>query len=284
MMHSETKDWWWEIKPVGGWAGLHLKDIWRYKDLMLRFVRRDFIVSYRQTILGPIWVFLEPLVATFIYYIVFGAVMKVSTDAVPSLLFYLSGIVIWNYFSETVSNISYTFAQNASIFGKVYFPRLIVPVSMVLSKLARLGIQLMLLAVIYIIYKVQAAPIQLNLYVLLLPLLVLLTSAFALGFGLIMASMAARYRDVQNLMMFGIRIMMFATPVVYPYSLVPDKYKLLIGLNPLTPIIETFRYALFSTGQLSLPHLLYSTVFILILLLTGIIYFNRVEQNVIDTI
>lgn len=281
---SADKDWGWEIKPVGGWPGLQVKELWHYKDLMLRFVRRDFIVSYRQTILGPVWVFLEPLIATCIYYIIFGAVLHGSTDEIPALAFYLSGIVIWAYFADTISNISYTFAQNASIFAKVYFPRLIVPISMVLSKMGRLGIQLLMLLVVYIFYKVSGSHIHPNLSLLLLPFLILLTSAFALGFGLVLACLAARYRDVQNLMMFAIRILMFATPVVYPYSSVPDKYKIFIGLNPLTAIIETFRHALFSTGSINWLHLSYSVTFITILLLIGIVFFNKVEQNVIDTV
>lgn len=273
----------WEIKPVGGWPEFHFKELFRYKDLMLRFVRRDFIVSYRQTILGPLWVFLEPLIATFVYYIVFGAVMRVTTDEIPSLAFYLSGIIIWSYFSDSIGAISYTFIQNASMFGKVYFPRLIVPVSMLLSKMARLGIQLFMLILVYVFYKVQGTHIHPNIYLLLVPFLVALTSAFALGSGLLLASLAAKYRDVQNLMMFAIRLLMFATPVVYPYSLVPEKYKFLIGLNPLTAIIETFRFALFNTGNLNWEQLLYSTVFIILLLITGILFFNKVEQNVIDT-
>jgi lipopolysaccharide transport system permease protein len=283
-MHSDVKDWAWEIKPVGGFPKLDLKELWQYRDLLVRFVKRDFIVSYRQTILGPIWVFLEPLIATFVYYIIFGAVLKASTDEIPPLAFYLSGIVIWAYFSDGVGTISYTFVQNASIFGKVYFPRLIVPISMLLSKLARLGIQLLMLITVYLIYKINGSHVRPNLHLLLVPFLILLTSAFSLGFGLILASLAARYRDVQNLMMFLIRILMFATPVVYPYSLVPQQYKLWIGLNPLTPIIETFRFALFNTGSFSAIHLLYSAVFISILLFIGIVFFNKVEQNVIDTI
>ena len=283
-MHSETKDWGWEIKPVGGFPKLQLKELWQYKDLMLRFVKRDFIVSYRQTILGPIWVFLEPLIATFVYYIVFGAVLHASTDKIPPLAFYLSGIVIWAYFSDTASAVSYTFTANATIFGKVYFPRLIVPISMMLSKMVRLGIQLLMLVTVYIFYKINASHIHPNIYILLVPFLILFTSAFALGFGLILASLASRYRDVQNLMMFVIRILMYATPVVYPFSLVPQEYKVFIGLNPLTSIIETFRFALFSTGSFSFTHLLYSIVVITIVLLAGIIFFNKVEQNVIDTI
>jgi len=283
-MPSEAKEWSWEIKPATNIPHISIKELWRYKDLLVRFVKRDHVVSYRQTILGPVWVFLEPLIATYVYFLIFTGIMKVPTGNIPPLIFFLSGIVIWTYFSDTVTGISYTFYQNASIFGKVYFPRIIVPISIAVSKISRLGIQLIMLVAMYIFFVVKGVPLRPTIFILLTPVLILFTAIYSIGVGLILAAMAARYRDVQNLMMFVIRLLMFATPVFYPFSLVNEKYRLLIGLNPLTEILEAFRYALFNSGSVSLLHLLYSAVSSIIIFLLGIVFFGRVEQNVVDTV
>ena len=283
-MPSEAKEWSWEIKPATNIPHVSITELWRYKDLLVRFVKRDHVVSYRQTILGPVWVFLEPLIATYVYFLIFTGIMKVPTGNIPPLIFFLSGIVIWTYFSDTVTGISYTFYQNASIFGKVYFPRIVVPISIAVSKISRLGIQLIMLVAMYIFFVVKGVPLRPTIFILLTPVLILFTAIYSIGVGLILAAMAARYRDVQNLMMFVIRLLMFATPVFYPFSLVNEKYRLLIGLNPLTEILEAFRYALFNSGSVSLLHLLYSAVSSIIIFLLGIVFFGRVEQNVVDTV
>ncbi|WP_153799824.1 ABC transporter permease [Foetidibacter luteolus] len=284
-MSPDTKDWLWEIKPAGSLPDIKPAELLRYKDLVMRFVKRDHIVSYRQTVLGPLWVFLEPLIATYVYFMIFTRIFNIPTDNVPPQLFFLAGVVIWSFFSEAIGAISPVFHHNASVFSKVYFPRIIVPVSLVLSKLTRFGIQCLMLLAMYLYYVlVEKTPVRPNIYLLLVPVLVLVTAFFSLGVGLVMAALAARYRDVQNLMMFAIRLMMFATPVFYPFSLVEEQYRFFLGLNPLTPILEAFRYALFGTGNLDWIHLLYGIAATVVTFVVGLVAFGRVEQNVIDTV
>lgn len=284
MITPNAKEWSWEIKPAGSIPDLHLSEIWRYKDLLMRFVKRDLIVNYRQTILGPVWVFIEPLISTLVYFTIFTGIMKVPVGDTPPMLFYLSGIIIWIYFSDTIGGIAGTFQQNAGLLSKVYFPRVIIPLSLALSKFSRMAIQLLLLLAVYAFYLFRNNTLHPGIYLLLVPVLLLLTIMYTLGFGLILAALSAKYRDVQNLMMFVLRLLMFATPVFYPYAIVNSKFKLLIGINPLTPILESFRFALFNTGSLQSMHLLYGAVSTIILLLAGLYVFGRVEQNVIDTI
>jgi len=284
MEKPTLKDWPWEIRPAGNFPDLKLSELWRYKDLLFRFVKRDLIVNYRQTILGPLWVLLEPLVATLVYFTIFTSIMKIPVGETPPLLFYLSGIILWIYFQDTVNGISATFQQNASLLSKVYFPRIILPFSFVVSKFTRLCIQFILLAAVYLFYVTQGANIHVTVYLLLVPLLLVVFVLFTLGCGLILASLSARYRDVQNLMMFLLRLLMFASPVFYPYSLVSGPLRTVIGLNPLTPLMEAFRFSLFGTGILHTAHLLYGLIATLVVLLLGLFSFGKVEQNVIDTI
>ncbi len=278
------ENWSWEIKPASKIPEIKLAELWQYKDLLMRFVRRDHIVSYRQTILGPLWVFLEPLIATYVYFYVFSGILKVSTGEVPPQLFFLSGIILWTYFSDVVTSISYSFYQNASIFAKVYFPRILVPLSINVSKLTRLGIQLLMLVGMYIFFNVKGQGIKPSWYLVFAPVLIMFTALLSLAVGLIIAALSARYRDLQNLMMFIIRLLMFATPIFYPFAQVDEKFKLLIGLNPLTPLLEAWRVMLFSSGSVNSLHLLYGIVSTLVLLAIGVVAFGRVEQNVIDTI
>lgn len=284
MLKSTTSRSAWEIRPARAFPDISFIEMWRYKDLFLRFVKRDLIINYRQTILGPLWVLVEPLVATLVYFTIFTSIMNIPVDETPPLLFYLSGIIIWIYFQDTVNGISATFQHNAPLLSKVYFPRLILPISYAGSKFIRLCIQLTLLVAAYLFYYWRGANITVTPMLMLVPLLLLLAVVFTLGCGLILASLSARYRDVQNLLMFLLRLLMFASPVFYPYSLVTGKLKWIIAANPLTPIMESFRHALFGTGSIHYAHLLYGTVVSVLLLFIGLVSFARTEQNVIDTI
>lgn len=284
MIEPEVKSWSWVIRPASSLPDLKIGELWHYKDLLLRFVKRDLIVNYRQTILGPLWVVIEPLISTFVYFAIFTGVMKIPVGNTPPLLFYLSGTIIWIYFSDTITGISGTFQHNASLLNKVYFPRLILPLSVAVSKFSRMVIQLILLAGIYIFYLVNESQVQVTWNILLVPVLLLLTVLFTFGSGLILAALAARYRDVQNLMVFLLKLMLFATPVFYPYSIVNSEFRWLIGSNPLTAILESFRSALFNTGSMNAMYLIYATISTIVLLVIGLVAFGRVEQNVIDTI
>lgn len=236
-----TADWQWEINGTPAWFKLGLRDLYAYRGLIMRFVRRDLIASYQQTIIGPIWMFLQPLLTTLIYLIVFGSFAKVSTDGVPKILFYLSGTIIWTFFFDNISGTMYTFITNAEIFSKVYFPRLIMPVSNIITQSVRLSIQFLLFIIIFLYYHIVYHQFQLTTSLLLIPFLIVLTAAFALGTGLLISVFTARYRDVDTFFQYILRLGMFVTPVVFPSSIVPLKYQFLFWLNPLTPIIETFR-------------------------------------------
>jgi lipopolysaccharide transport system permease protein len=276
--------WQWEINANQGWFRINLKEILHYKELIIRFVRRDIIASYQQTILGPFWVFLQPLFTTFVYFIVFSRVAKVSTDNLPPMLFYLPGSIIWTYYSDCLSSTMYTFVANAYIFNKVYFPRLIVPLSYVLFHTFRLSIQLLLFIAVYLFFALGGKQVHPNASMLLIPVFVFITACFALGCGLIVSVYTAKYRDLDNVMQFMLRLFMFAAPVVYPASLIPEKYRLLFWLNPLTAVIESFRSAFFSHRPLPLAYLGISLVTSLFLLLLGVVLFNRREKQIMDVI
>ncbi|HTN46491.1 MAG TPA: ABC transporter permease [Flavipsychrobacter sp.] len=284
MNNTETiKGWDIVIEPKNSLFSLNLKDVWRYRDLLQLLVKRDFISIYKQTILGPLWFFIQPLLTTAMYLLIFNKVANLSTDDVPPLLFYLAGITCWNYFSETLTKTSDTFITNASIFGKVYFPRLIIPLSIVFSSLIRLVIQFALFMIFWVYYIYQGA-VQPNMYVLLFPVLLLMMAALGLGLGIIFSSLTTKYRDLRFLLSFGIQLLMFATPVVYPLSLAPEKYKWLIVANPFTAIIETFRYGFLGKGELNWMYLTYSAAATFIILIIGILLFNKVEKNFMDTV
>jgi lipopolysaccharide transport system permease protein len=262
---------------------INLHELWAYRDLIWIFIRRDIVSSYKQTVLGPLWLFLGPLFTTFIYIFVFNTIASISTDGIPAPLFYLAGITMWNYFQSCLGGTSSTFISNAAIFGKVYFPRLVSPIALVLSNLFRFFIQLGLFLSCWLYYLSQDK-IQPNLYILLLPLILILMGALALGIGIIVSSLTTKYRDLSFFISFGVSLLMYATPVIYPVSAIPDTYKLIILYNPISPMIEAFRYGFTGAGTLSWAGLGYSSIFTLITLCTGIILFNRVEKNFADSV
>src|SRR5450631_3867309 len=279
---EKKADWQWEISAHRPWFRFNLRELFQYKDLLFRFVRRDIIASYQQTILGPVWVFLQPLFTTFVYFVIFHRVAKISTDGIPPLLFYLPGIIIWSYYADCITTTMNTFQYNAYIFNKVYFPRLIVPLSSVLFHSFRISIQLLLFLMVCLFYFIKGTSVYLNVQILLIPFLILLTACFALGCGLIISVLTAKYRDLDNIMQFLLRLFMFAAPVVYPASLIPQKYALFFWLNPLTPIIEIFRSSILKTHPLPLGYLLLSVVSTGIILMTGVILFNKREIQIMD--
>ncbi len=281
---EKKEAWQWEISSYRPWYRFNLRELFQYKDLLLRFVRRDILASYQQTLLGPVWVFLQPLFTTFVYFIVFSRVAKIPTDGIPPFLFYLPGSIIWSYYADCVTTTMNTFQYNAYIFNKVYFPRLIVPLSTVLFHLFRISIQLLLFTGVYIFYYLQGASLQLSWQILLAPLMIGIAACFALGCGLIISVLTAKYRDLDNIMLFMLRLFMFAAPVVYPASLIPQKYKFFFWLNPLTPVIEIFRTSFFKPQALPLSYLFLSVMSTLIVLITGIILFNKREIQIMDVI
>ena len=272
------------IQPKSSWWDLQLYDIWRYKDLLLLFVRRDFVSLYKQTILGPLWFFIQPILTTIIFTIIFGKVAKIPTDGLPPVLFYMTGIVGWNYFADCLNNTSATFTKNATIFGKVYFPRLIVPLSIVISNLIKFAIQFLLLIGFLAYYLSKGAAINPNSYIFLTPILLLMMAGLGLGFGIIISSLTTKYRDLQFLVVFGVQLLMYATPVIYPLSFLEEKYRWVALANPMTSIIETFKYAYLGAGTFNNEHLIYSGCFTLILLLVGILLFHKIEKNFMDTV
>lgn len=278
--------WTTDIKPKNRLFDVDFKELWHYRDLCLLFVKRNIITQYKQTILGPLWYLVQPLMTTVMYMVVFGGIAKISTDGLPQPLFYLAGICMWQYFSDCLSKTSNTFVDNAGIFGKVYFPRLVVPLSNVMSNLVRFGIQLGLFFAVYIYYQLFT-PVQIhtNWYALLLPILVLLLAGLALGFGILFSSMTTKYRDLQLLLSFFVSLWMYATPVIYPLSTITnEKLRFVMSLNPLTGIIEAFKYGVLGVGQFSWSMLAYSFGFMLLLLAVGIVVFNKVQRSFMDTV
>ncbi len=281
---SNNLQWDWKIDHKISLFKWDLKEIWQYKDLLLRFVRRDLIANYQQTILGPFWILLQPVLTTITYYIIFGKIAKISTEGIPPLLFYLPGIIIWSYFSDCLNSTMYTFLHNSTLFSKVYFPRLIVPLSNIISHTVRMLVQLVLFVAIYIAFIAVDNSAHISASLILMPFLLLLTAAFALGAGLIVSVITARYRDLDYALQFIIRLFMFATPVIYPASIVPENLKTIFWLNPLTPAIETFRTGFFSTNTLQLQPLLVATAITIILLITGLALLKKLETKLMDII
>ena len=274
----------WEITAEHSLLDLKLKDTWEYRDLLWLLIRRDFVSFYKQTILGPLWFFIQPLFITLIYTFVFGNIAGISTDGLPKPLFYMAGITAWNYFADCITKTSTVFRDNANIFGKVYFPRLIMPLSIVISNIVRFGVQVLLFLAFTGYYALTGAAIEPNVYIMLFPLLVLLMAALGLGSGMIISSLTTKYRDLAFLVTFGIQLLMYATTVIYPLSSAPEKYKWLIIANPMTAIIEAFRYGFLGTGSFSWGMLVYTTVFTLVILIVGTIVFTKVEKNFMDTV
>jgi len=283
-MHEEKAEWTEIIEPQAHLLDLKLHELWRYRDLLVMLVRRDFVATYKQTILGPIWFFIQPLLTTVTYMLIFGNIAKISTDGLPMAVFYLAGITIWNYYADSLNKTATVFKDNANIFGKVYFPRLIMPLSIVVSNLVRLGIQVSLFLLIWAYYLIAGANLHPNLYLLLVPLVVVLMAMQALGLGMIISALTTKYRDLIFLLTFGVQLLMYATPVIYPMSALPKKYALLIHANPLSELVELFRYAFTGSGQVSWAGLGYSVACTAVLLVLGTLIFNRVERRFMDTV
>lgn len=285
MNHEEAlKEWDLVIEPQSSLLQLNLKDVWRYRDLLWLLVKRDFVSFYKQTILGPLWFFIQPLFTTIIFTFIFGNLAGLSTDGLPQPLFYMAGITAWNYFADCLTKTSTVFRDNANIFGKVYFPRLIMPLSIVVSNLVRFGVQMLLFFMMIGYYAYTGANFHLNAYVLLFPILVLMMALLGLGLGLIITALTTKYRDLAFLITFGVQLMMYATTVIYPLSAAPAAYKWVIELNPMTGIIEAFRYGFLGEGSLTLQTLGYSVIFTLVSLVLGVIIFNKTEKTFVDTV
>jgi lipopolysaccharide transport system permease protein len=288
MNHDEAlKEWDLVIEPQTSLFELNLKDVWRYRDLLWLLVKRDFVSFYKQTILGPLWFFIQPLFTTIIFTFVFGNLAGLSTDGLPQPLFYMAGITAWNYFADCLTKTSTVFRDNANIFGKVYFPRLIMPLSIVVSNLVRFGVQMLLFFVMigyYLFQNEMRSLFHPNIYILLFPLLVLLMALLGLGLGLIITALTTKYRDLAFLITFGVQLMMYATTVIYPLSAAPAKYKWLIELNPMTGIIEAFRYGFLGQGEFTINTFGYSVIFTFISLVLGVIIFNKTEKTFVDTV
>lgn len=283
-IQTNKENWTIEIKPKKKLLDVDLKGIWRYRDLYYMYVKRDIITVYKQTILGPLWFLIQPILTTIMYMFVFGGLAGISTDGVPQPLFYMSGILLWNYFNAAFMVSSNVFTANASVFGKVYFPRLVVPLSGITSNLIKFGIQLLLFIIIYLYYYIQGVNLSINWTIILFPILILMIALHAMSWGLIISALTTKYRDLTQLVTFGIQLFMYVTPVIYPLSAAPEKYRILISFNPLTPIFETFKYSCMGSGSLDWIGLGYSFIVLMITLFLSIIIFNRVERNFMDTV
>jgi lipopolysaccharide transport system permease protein len=272
------------LRPQRSWWDLRLGQLWRYRDLVWLLVWRDFVSLYKQTILGPLWYLVQPILTTVVFTVIFGGIAHLPTDGLPPFLFYLAGNTVWSYFSSCLTSTSNTFTSNAAIFGKVYFPRLSIPVSVILSNLISFGIRFGVFLAFWAYYMLAGSAIYPNLWILLLPVLLLLMAGLGLGLGIIISSLTTKYRDLQQLVGFGVQLLMYATPVIYPISTVKGiGYKLLL-LNPMTPVVESFRLAFLGTSSLSPIYLLYSAVFMIVVFIIGVLIFNRVEATFMDTV
>jgi len=272
------------IKPQSSIFEIDFKEIWSYRDLLVLLVRRDFVATYKQTILGPIWFFLQPILTTITFVIIFGRIAGIGTDDVPMVLFYLAGITLWNYFSESLTRTSTVFKDNANIFGKVYFPRLILPLSIIVSNLVKLGIQFSLFLIFWLYYLIFKGNVHPNIYVLFTPLLIVLLGILGLGFGMIISALTTKYRDLALLLSFSIQLLMYATPIIYPISKIGPKYKWLVLANPMSAIVETFRLGFLGKGDFSWGAMGYSIGFTLGILVLGTLVFNKVEKSFMDTV
>ncbi|MFT3980987.1 MAG: ABC transporter permease [Ferruginibacter sp.] len=281
--HSEHWDQ--VIEPKGRLIDINLKEVWRYRDLLWLFVKRDFAAQYKQTVLGPLWHFIQPIFTTIMFLFIFRNIAGIPTDDIPAIPFYMSGITIWNYFSACLTATSNTFVANAGIFGKVYFPRLVLPFSTVLSNIVKFGIQFLLLLAVLIFYGFKTGSFYFGVSWLLIPLLVFIMAGLGLGLGIIISSLTTKYRDLTVLLSFAVQLLMYATPVPYPLSYLKGKsYAAWVEWNPLSPIVEAFRYALFGKGSFDWGSLAYSTGFMLLVLFVGMFIFSKVEKSFMDTV
>ena len=280
----QDENWTTIIKPKTGWFDINLKELVQYKDLIIMFVKRDFKTMYKQTILGPLWIIINPLMTTLMFTIVFGNIANISTDGMPQIVFYMLGTTVWTYFSSCLTKTSSTFTGNAAIFGKVYFPRLVTPISTVISGLINFGVQFLMFLGFMAYFMIKGSPIEPNWWILITPLLLVQLAALALGFGIIISSMTTKYRDLAVLVTFGVQLWMYATPVVYPASQIGGKLKTLMMLNPVSPIVESFRYAFLGSGSIPWNYLGISVVTTLVVLFAGVVLFSRVEKTFMDTV
>ncbi|MFD0748884.1 ABC transporter permease [Mucilaginibacter calamicampi] len=287
MIDNEQQDWDIEITADNKVLTLGLRDVWHYRDLLVLLVRRDFVSFYKQTVLGPIWFFVQPIATIVIYTIVFGTLAGIPVDGIPKPLFYLAGTIIWNYFADCITKTSTVFKDNAAMLGKVYFPRLIMPLSIVASNLIRFGVQFMLFIIMLAGYAITGSGFAPNAYLLLLPVLILLVAALGLGMGMLISAVTTKYRDLAFVVSFGVPLLMYTTTVIYPLSTVLHKYPAyswIIKFNPITSVIETIRYGFFSKGTFSWELLAYSSFVTTIILLLGMVVFNKVEKTFVDTV
>lgn len=284
---SNNENWLFEITPKNKFFSLNLKEVWQYRDLLFLFVKRDVVTVYKQTVLGPLWYLIQPLFTSITFTIIFNTVAGIETGTVPPFLFNLAGITVWNYFTACLNGTSNTFASNAGIFGKVYFPRLIVPLSVVVSNLLKFGIQFFIFVVFYLYFYYNGAAVHINSLVLFFPFLVVMMGVLGLALGMIISSLVTKYRDFSYLIGFGVQLLMYLSAVVYPMALIQQKmpeYAWLVEYNPLAYIIETTRYLLLDVGQISITGLLYTFILIILLFFTGLLIFNRTERSFIDTV
>lgn len=284
---ESVEEWDLVIKGHTSLFDIRFRDLWHYRDLLVMFVKRDFVSFYKQTVLGPLWFFIQPIFTSIVFTLVFGRLAQIGTDGIPQFLFYLSGITAWNYFADCLTKTSTVFKDNANIFGKVYFPRLIMPLSIVVSNLVRFGVQLLLLIAVMIFYVVNGSNFHVGFAIVFFPFLVLLMALLGLGLGLIITAITTKYKDLTFLVAFGVQLLMYATTVIYPLSVAREKfgsYASIVELNPMTGIIEAFRFVVLGKGEFTLASIGYSVVVTLIVLAAGIVIFNRTEKNFVDTI
>jgi len=281
---QQDQDWDIVLTSKPGLLSFPWREFLRYRDLLYMFVKRDVVVVYKQTILGPLWFFIQPILTTIVYIVVFAGIAGISTDGIPKALFYSSGIVIWNYLSESLTLTSRTFIDNASLFGKVYFPRIIVPIAKIVSGLLKFFVQFLFFLLVMVFYVLNGTTIHLHYHVIFVPLLIMLMAGLGLGCGIIFTSLTTKYRDLNFLIQFGVTLMMYATPVIYPLSAVPEKYRGYILLNPVTAIVEGFRYAFLGSGSWSWAGLGYTAGFTAVILTVGVIIFSKVEKTFMDTV
>ncbi|OJJ19323.1 ABC transporter permease [marine bacterium AO1-C] len=285
MLQNSSEEQWSEIiTPKKSWFDLKIDELWRYRDLILLFVHRDFVSVYKQTILGPLWHVIQPLFTTLVFLVVFGRIAGLSTDGQPAFLFYMCGVTIWNYFASNLNKTSNTFVANQAVFGKVYFPRLTVPVATVITGLFSFAIQFVLFLIIYLVFYFRGTGLQPNLWLLAIPLFVLVMAILGLGLGIIISSLTTKYRDLTMLVSFGVQLFMYVSPVIYPLSSLGPKAQFYMQLNPVAPIIEGFKYAFFGKGVVSIGSVTYSLIVAILVCIIGITLFHRIEKTFMDTV
>jgi len=281
---SISTEWDLIIRPQRAWWDLRLGELWKYRDLARLLVWRDFVAQYKQTVLGPLWYLINPIISSVVFTIIFGNVARLPTDGLPPFLFYLAGNTIWDYFASCLTSTSDTFTANAGLFGKVYFPRLIVPITVVISNLISFSIRLGVFVFFLVYFLFAGSDIRPNGYILLLPILLFIMAGISLGLGIIISSLTTKYRDLHQLVAFGVQLLMYASPVIYPLSAVPAQWRWLLLVNPVTPAVEMFRRAFLGISSLEPVYLLYSATFMFVVLLVGALIFNRVDNTFMDTV